>query len=124
MNGGLDGEKDFFLWGDMGMDEGISAMASEEKRTARERREEKRREKRIGGKHSPQWRFLSRCTSALPLHCIGNTARRKMRASATIYGFAREQSLAANLPSRQAIVTRPLKRLIMDDGGECKHAHL
>lgn len=29
-----------------------------------------------------------------------------------------------NLPSRQAIVTRPPKRLMMDDGGECKHAHL
>jgi len=86
----------------------------------------KRREKRDGGKQFFPMALpiaLHKCI-AIALHCIGNTARRKMRASATIYGFAREQSLAANLPSRQAIVTRRLKRLIMDDGGECKHAHL
>lgn len=106
------------------MDEDISAMAWEEKRRARERGAEREERRELEASSSPQWRFLSRCTSALPLHCIGNTARRKMRASATLYGFAREQSLAANLPSRQAIVTRRPKRLIMDEEGECKHAHL
>lgn len=127
MNGGLDGEKDFFLGG-MWMWVWMRACHQWSRREENGEGEMRGKEKR-----EENWRqavppmalpiALHNCI-AIALHCIGTTARRKMRASATIYGFAQEQSLAANLPSRQAIVTRRPKRLIMDDGGECKHAHL
>lgn len=121
---GVGREKDCFGGIPMDMDEGISAMASEgrERRGRDERKREERRE--LEASSSPNGASYRAAQVHLPLHCIGKTARRTMRASAPIYGFAQEQSLAANLPSRQAIVTRPPKRLMMDDGGECKHAHL
>lgn len=120
--GGRKGERLF--WGDMGMDEGISAMASEgTERRGRDERKEKREE---------NWRQAfppngaSYRAAQLHCHCIALATLLEERCGRALPSMVLRGSSHSlqNLPSRQAIVTRRPKRLIMDDGGECKHAHL
>lgn len=106
------------------MDEDISAMASEG-REGRGRDERKREERRVlEASSSPNG--ASYRAAQLHCHCIALATLLEERCGRALPSMVLRGSSHSlqNLPSRQAIVTRPPKRLMMDDGGECKHAHL
>lgn len=126
MNGGLDGEKDFFLGG---MWMWVWMRAYQQWR----RREEKGEgEMRGKDKREENWmqavlpNGASYRAAQLHCHCIALATLLEERCGRALPSMVLRGSSHSlqNLPSRQTIVTRPPKRLIMDDGGECKHAHL